>query len=568
MKKLFSNKYFVISFVLLLIVITVGVTYAIIAWTTTDYNVTLSTSCFDVNYKLGKDITAVLNPTDAEEVVFESENAIMINSDMAVSDISLSFKPECNRHSGIASIDLNVGSISNAFTENGNSTGSLRYFLIPYSSSEYPTVDIEHLSKHEFQYITSGSITESGNRTIFTTNLYPGETKEYIIVFLIDSNLVDTDVIGASFTASVDSSVEQYVRRIGASTPISDFLYVLGDDNNPVTSLPLYVYSDCLNSGSSGGGKVAYNYEGTKVIPLVTSGSSCEISNNKQIYNYTLTNSIGLPSNTILLTGYTGSDTEINIPDTYTIDGVTYNVVILSTLSLNLSGGSSGSGSLFGYDFVEGERKSIIVPLAENASSGSITFCPTCDTYGLLSNNSTLETVSIGDNVEILNIDDSSGNVLSASLNHTFYNDISLRTISNLPNKLTYIMYAFDYTSVEGTIRINSCDLSVFDEDPTYNLTIEVPAHSKTACVVGNYVNHTNYDCSGSSSGGGGSIKGGGTETKGYDFIEGERKSIFTPLEMNYNVTSKFITSNVILRVEEFENDYCTFSGGSGGSGR
>ena len=556
MKKLFSNKYFVISFVLLLIVITVGVTYAIIAWTTTDYNVTLSTSCFDVNYKLGKDITAVLNPTDAEEAVYELQNAILINEDMAVSDISLSFKPECTRHSGIASIDLNVGSISNAFTENGNSTGSLRYFLIPYSSSEYPTVDIEHLSKHEFQYIASGSITESGNRTIFTTNLYPGETKEYIIVFLIDSNLVDTDVIGASFTASVDSSVDQYVRRIGASTPISDFLYVLGDDNNPITSLPLYVYSDCLNSGSSGGGKAAYNYEGTKVIPLETSGSSCDISNNKQIYNYTLTNSIELPSNTILLTGYTGSDTEINIPDTYTIDGVTYNVMILSNLYLNSSGDSGGGASGKGYDFVEGERKSIITPLISSGGSGSSTFCSECEIYGLLSNNSTLEEVSIGDNVEVLSID-KKGGVNIAIMEETFYNDISLRTVSNLPNKLTIIVGAFNRTSVEGTIRINSCDLEEFgDKIYDNNLTIEVPAHSKTACVVGNYVNHTSNSCSSS---GGGGIKGGGTETKGYDFAIGERKSIFTPLAMNYGDN---------LKVVEFENDYCTFSGGSGGSGR
>ena len=516
MKNILKSNKFIIGVISLLLILTIGVTYAIIAWTTTNYGVTLSTSCFDVEYKLGKDITAVLNPTDVQEFVtfgsyydnsnnndngegnggtgemsfsynynsssssvmqklghgFPQYSSIVINEDMAVSNISLAFKEECNRYSGIASIELNVTSIDTAFTENGNSYESLMYFLIPYDSTEYPNVDIEHLSGDMFSFITYGTITETGKKEIFTTNINPGEKKEYIIVFLIDSNKIDTDVIGASFASTVDSSVEQ--KLSGRITPITDFTYVLGGDN--VTSLPLYTYNDCFNNNEN---------------PTYSS---------KEVYNYNLDNPLQLNSNQILLTGYTGNDTEINIPDTYTIDGTTYDVVILSYMNFN----SADEGQMSNDSIYKGYARPLSNIKARFiiSDSGNNDLIPgICSCYGLLSNNSTLEAITIGDNVTPIALYNRGANVRTYDMSYAFAGNTSLTTVNNLPNNTSNgLSSAFTgCTNLNSTIRIESCDVESFNNmfsGTTNPITLEVPAHSDT------YNNAISYFNGGSSGGG------------------------------------------------------------------
>ena len=559
MKNILKSNKFIIGVISLLLILTVGVTYAIIAWTTTNYGVTLSTSCFDVEYKLGKDITAVLNPTDAQEFVtfgnynntdndnsgdeddntglrsfsynynsssssimqklghgFPQYNSIVINEDMAVSNISLAFKEECNRYSGIASIELNVTSIDTAFTENGNSYESLMYFLIPYDSTEYPNVDIEHLSGDMFSFITYGTITETGKKEIFTTNLNPGEKKEYIIVFLIDSNKIDTDVIGASFTSTVDSSVEQ--KLSGRITPITDFTYVLGGDN--VTSLPLYTYNDCFNNNEN---------------PTYSS---------KEVYNYNLDNPLQLNSNQILLTGYTGNDTEINIPDTYTIDGTTYDVVILSYMDFN----SSYSDDILSNDSI---YKSYARPLSNVetrfiiSDSGNNNAIPNiCTCYGLLSNNTTLETVSLGDNVTPIALYNRGANVRTYDMSYAFAGDTSLTTVNNLPNNTSNgLSGAFaGCTNLNSTIRIDSCDVSDFSRmfsGITNPITLEVPAHSNT------YNNAISYFNGGSSGG---------------EITLNDYNPTFANSYPRLLVSGGLIPSTSNVTVVGFENDVCTAS--------
>ena len=227
MKNLFKNKKVFILGVSLLLILVIGVTYAVVAWTTTNYNISLNTFCFDVDYELGQDISATLDPIVPE--IDDTDNTITISSDMAISNVSLAFDSECTRYVGVATLEINTSALSNAFTVNGNSTGSLQYYLIPYDSSEYPNVDIEHLSGQTFGYVASGSITSTGVKDIYSTSLGPNQIEEYIIVFLIDSELIDTDVIGASFTSSVNSRVEQALE-----TPLDNYRYSLDSSSNEV----------------------------------------------------------------------------------------------------------------------------------------------------------------------------------------------------------------------------------------------------------------------------------------------------------------------------------------------
>ena len=766
MDKKKKARVLIISIVLFLVLVLGGV-YAWITYTTGNVIVAGNTHCFNINYVKGNDITGNIGAIKEDDYL--TGNTIKLSTLMGFAPVSLELDKRCNKVSGIGVIELNVESLSNAYTSNGNSYGSLKYVVAEYDPTLYTDSTLKYLKNQTFRYIRRGIISETGTMDIHTEYLYPGEVHNYLVIIYVDKNLVGDDIVGANITATVSARADQFVPtplsdftyytgsyngieipegkvllvsyngsdttvnvpntytingvtyktmvfsdtsnntstfsgntnitevnfanrvsfseydgeelvnnsadglfkgctslvnapkmadtitsmdntfegctsltnvqyvpsnvtsmlstfkgctnlegyirissesvvvdtdtfdgttknivveapansitytnvdtdkpnnvtvvpigKLDTSTPYTDFLYVLGDDNNSITSLPLYVYSDCINNDSGGDVVKSYNYdyEGTKVIPLYSSDSSCP-GISKEIYNYTLTNSIELPSNYILLTGYTGSDTDIDIPDTYTINGVTYNVIILSSLYLDLNSGSGGGGTeTDGYDFVEGERKSIITPLKYDSGSGNDDFCPDCETYGLLSHNPTLETVSIGDNVMDVSYD--GGFFGDNQWVETFANDPALTTISNLPVTMGFLSDTFMQSpNITGTIRIKSCNVNLHNAgfSNEEDIILEVPAHSNTACSANYDYGDANQDgshdyCESGS---------GGTITTGHDFVERERKSIFTPLGMNSNVSSRFLvtpTSGGNITVVEFENDYCEFSSGSGG---
>ena len=747
MEKKKKIKLLIIGSILLLLLVLGGV-YAWLTFTTGNIIVAGNTHCFTINYTKGADITGNIGAIKEEDYL--TGNTIKLSTAMGFTPISMELDRRCNKVSGIGVLELNVESLSTAFTSEGNSYGSLKYVVAEYNPSLYTDSTIQYLKNQTFTYIRRGIISGTGTMDIHTEYLNPGEKHDYLVIIYIDKNEVGDDIIGANITAtgtaradqfvansindftystttyngitvpentilltgytgtsnivnipstytidgttynvmvysdtsnnvstfsnnstitnvnfangvkfseydgtdliqnSADSlfkgctslvsapklpnsitsmnntyegctsltnieyipnsttsmlstfkgctSLEGYIRipnesvtfdsdtfngitnnivvevpansdtqynmevlanenitveplgKLDLSTPITDFLYVIGGDTS-ITSLPLYTYSDCINNSEE---------------PTYTS---------KEVYNYDISsNPITIPSNTILLTGYTGNSKDIVIPDTYTIDGTTYNVVIPSSIYDSIFSSSGGGAVASSYEYSSSNvSENRVMQMSSSYNNvyqskvkllkGSTNFCDNLP-YGLLSNNTTLETISIGDGV--VPADYGKRGLRTGSFIRTFDGDTSLTTVYNLPSYIGYMDYSTFYgcTNLEGTIRVNSCNVTfsnLFD-GLTKNITLEVPKNSITAASAYNVFGN----CGGSEE-----------ELDDYDLYPGkvspipsvditDDRDIFRPIGGTIGQHESTYTCDNIT-VVEFENDMCssTEPGGS-----
>ena len=736
-KKKSKNIGIIIGIVLFLGVIG-GITYAWLTFTTNNILVSGNTHCFTINYSKGADIAGNIGAIREEEYV--TGNTIKLSTAMGFTPISLELAKRCSKVSGIANVELNVNSLSEAFTSEGNSYGSLKYVLAEYDPSSYTDSTIQYLKNETFTYVRRGIISGTGTMNIHTEYLEPGEVHNYLVIVYIDKNLVGDDIIGANVTATVTAEADQFVATpiteftyatgtyngitipegkillvsydgtsplvnvdstytvngvtyetmvysdtnsntstfggnmtitnvnfangvsfyeydgtdliensadslfkgctslveapklsnnitsmnntyegctslenveylpsslqymnacfsgctslegyvvissnvvngwenevdnpfygtsnniivvttmssdtynnfneslppnvtleglgpvITGVTPLSDFLYVIGEGNNTeITSIPIYACNECLSSGDDSGGDSgpikgggastkSVNYDvgseafktGGIAKPL---GQEDDSTCTKEVINYTVSD-LYLEENQILLTGYTGDSTNINIPDTYTVDGVTYEVVILSTMGTNFNSAGEltpsepldpGGGAYSAYDLYD----TIVFPLGyTNNKYGSRLleamddYHYSCTEYGLLNYNPTVETISIGENVVAASIWDQ---LYINDMSAAFYNDISLVSVTSIPSSTEYMNGTFsdctslvdapeipnsvtemsntfeNCTSLIGTVRINSCsepNLSGTFFGTAQNITVEFPSDSETA---------------------------------------------------------------------------------------
>ena len=134
------------------------------------------------------------------------------------------------------------------------------------------------------------------------------------------------------------------------------------------------------------------------------------------------------------------------IPDTYTINGTTYNVVLLSNFYM--------------------------------LSSDN-----TIDTYdGIFRENKNIETVYLGDNVSFIYSDENTVN--RNEMSEMFTDCTNLNTVPTIPATVTKMHMTFDgCTNLEGSIRINSSNVASASEvfsRTTKNIMVHVPTGSTT----------------------------------------------------------------------------------------
>ena len=130
-----------------------------------------------------------------------------------------------------------------------------------------------------------------------------GETIDITLRVWLSSDTKNTE-IGKTFNSKIviDGQSIYTSTNIDVDTPLKDFTYFLGSEYSEVDTIHYYNEDDG-------------NYYDISITP------------------------IPLESNEILLTKYNGINKNVTIPDTYTIDGTTYNVVILSWAYLNYNSG-------------------------------------------------------------------------------------------------------------------------------------------------------------------------------------------------------------------------------------
>ena len=232
-----SKRIGIIIGIVLFIFLAVGVTYAVIVWRTTDYNVTLNSKCLvEGNFTKSENISGedllLIEPSD--EIY---HNQITIKKGMVLSNFSVwkDSTSDCSIN-GYLRITLNVTSLPSAYMENGDSTNALQYALFYYDPEEYPSVNSNDLDGETFNTLTKGYITTTGTKEIYYDTLLDDNIKKnYILAIYLDGNLVHNNAGDTNFAANVEASIEQKNGDIPvvlpSYNPITDFEYEISDTN-------------------------------------------------------------------------------------------------------------------------------------------------------------------------------------------------------------------------------------------------------------------------------------------------------------------------------------------------
>ena len=203
-----NNKNKLIIGVVLGIILVSGITYAILTWTSTRINLSITTECFTIDYTKGGDITGSLKLLNEEDLI-TNDNKFTIKNGVGISSANIGINSNCNIE-GYGRLLLNVTSISSAFTT-GSSVGSLKYAVLKNTSSitSPSEVTVTSLLNQSFDIEAKGSITSSGTKDILVRNLSNTEIYKYLIVIYIDNNIAGNDVINATFTGTISADATQ-----------------------------------------------------------------------------------------------------------------------------------------------------------------------------------------------------------------------------------------------------------------------------------------------------------------------------------------------------------------------
>ena len=194
--------------VILFIILAAGLTYAWFTWRSDNIIISGNTSCFTINYEKGQNIVGTnLKLFDEADII--ASNSMTLKSGMALTSVRVGIDSSCTA-TGYININLNVDTLDSSYMTDGDSTGALKYAILEYSSSTYPTVDIESLAEQSFNIVKKESITTIGEINAYSVQLPNyGTKKEYLIVFYIDGDLALNNSQGASFTGSINAIVNQ-----------------------------------------------------------------------------------------------------------------------------------------------------------------------------------------------------------------------------------------------------------------------------------------------------------------------------------------------------------------------
>ena len=199
------KTYGIVLGVLLFLLLAVGITYAVLAWKSSNISILGNAECLDINYVKGNNISDEILLFDESQII--NGNKITIKNGMGLTNVTAGIKSNCTID-GYITINLNVSSLNSTFTSSGTSNGALKYVLASYDSSTYTTIDTITLNNISFNILEKGSITETGTIKIYEDQLSNTKTKGYLLILYIDGDLV-TNYTGDNITASLEAVVTQ-----------------------------------------------------------------------------------------------------------------------------------------------------------------------------------------------------------------------------------------------------------------------------------------------------------------------------------------------------------------------
>ena len=231
-------------------------------------------------------------------------------------------------------------------------------------SPEYIKLKIDDEGIRTFSSLTDSIIKQD-------VILPAGETIDISIRIWLSSDTKNTE-IGKTFNSKIVIDGQSVYTETNADilpTPITAFTYYLGSDTSTVDTIEYYYADDG-------------QYYDVPVAPMT------------------------LQSNEVLLVKYKGESKSVNVPDTYTVDGVTYNVIILSSVYI-----------FYDHGYID-------------------------DDDGIFEYNTSIESVTLGKNIRFIT-NDGVDTVYENSMSSTFYGCTSLINAPEIPSSVTDMSSTF-----------------------------------------------------------------------------------------------------------------------------
>ena len=267
-----------------------------------------------------------------------------------------------------------------------------------------------------------------------------GETIDISIRVWLSSDTKNTE-IGKTFNSKIviDGQSVYTTTNTDIVTPITEFTYFLGSDTSTVDTIEYYYADDG-------------QYYDVPVVPIT------------------------LQSNEILLTKYNGKSKKVVIPNTYTIDDITYNIIILShAFLIDEEQGIDGEVGVFIHNenienvYLDKNIKTIEtatgVEYIENSASSLFSGCTSLVNAPVIPSSVT-------------------------DMYFTFSGCTSLVNAPTIPSSVTNMSYTFSgCTNLTGIVKINSSNVSSATNifaNTTKSITVQVPSGSTTYTTINN----------------------------------------------------------------------------------
>ena len=169
--------------VLLIIIVSVGITYAWLSWSGS-VNVSGTSECFDVNYVKGQDIGSEESPAKLSLASSYTEGLSTV--------VKVNLNDTCTILNGTGTLYLNTDSITSNILLTSN---VLKYQVLDGTTE-----------------ITNGVITSTGTLAIYDNIPITNEEKSITVYIWIDGNLVTNDnvndVLSSIYKGNISMSVE------------------------------------------------------------------------------------------------------------------------------------------------------------------------------------------------------------------------------------------------------------------------------------------------------------------------------------------------------------------------
>ncbi len=194
--------------IVLFIALVAGISYAALVWQSEKINIHGDSTCFIINYTKGQNIKkADMLLFDEKEIIADGQ--IVIEDGMAVLPLTAGLDSSCNI---IAALNITavVEELNEAYIENGDSMGALKYIIANYDPSEYSNISLDEIINNRFDIITRGSISTDGEIPLLN-DMLSEDTKGYLVIFYIDGDLAQNDAQNSTFSVNITAVARQTI---------------------------------------------------------------------------------------------------------------------------------------------------------------------------------------------------------------------------------------------------------------------------------------------------------------------------------------------------------------------